>query len=191
MRYEQIAAWMRADVDRVSQALGQKGRINQENWIEQAQILAKSGTTVYSTRRALGQGRTAAPTPDEGERGPPAPSAPLPRPMSRVGVSAAVVAPPPDPKPAVASAPMVAERAAFAGAPAQARRRCRSVRPSRRAMTTCSASAALPLRSSRSCLPLFRADFGALQRRVGCQPRRPSQEASRLPPPSYSAVGGG
>jgi len=94
-RYEQIAAWMRADVDRFSLALGQKGRINRENWIEQAQVLAKGGETVYSARRAAGAASTAAPTPDEGERGPPTPAAPLPRPMSRVGVSAAVIAPPP------------------------------------------------------------------------------------------------
>jgi len=119
VRYEQIAAWMRADVVRFSLALGQKGRINQENWIEQAQILAKGGETVYSARRASGEASTAAPTPDEGERGPPTPSAPLPRPMSRVGVSAVVVAPPPDIKAAGSAAPMVAERAAFAGAQAQ------------------------------------------------------------------------
>jgi predicted flap endonuclease-1-like 5' DNA nuclease len=116
VRYEQIAAWMRADVDRFSLALGQKGRISQENWIEQAQILAKGGATHYSLRRAVGEAGTAAPTPDEGDRGPPTPSAPLPRPMSRVGVSAAVVTPPPDPKAAEARAPLVSERAAFAAA---------------------------------------------------------------------------
>ena len=120
-RYDQIAAWTREDVKRVGQALGLKGRINQENWIEQALILAKGGETHYSARRARGEAPTATPTPDEGES--PAPSsAPLPRPMSRAGVSAAVVSPPPmvDVRPATAavvpltSAPMVAERAAFA-----------------------------------------------------------------------------
>ena len=44
-RYEHIAAWLRDDVNKVSQALGIKGRINQENWIEQALILAKGGET--------------------------------------------------------------------------------------------------------------------------------------------------
>ena len=34
------------------QSLGQQGRINQENWIEQAQILAKGGETHYASRRA-------------------------------------------------------------------------------------------------------------------------------------------
>src|SRR5262245_26778635 len=94
-RYEQIAAWMQADVQRVDQALGDKGRVNRENWIEQAQVLAKGGETHYSARRARGVGPSAAPTPDEGERGPPTPAAPLPRAMSRAGVAAVVVAPPP------------------------------------------------------------------------------------------------
>jgi predicted flap endonuclease-1-like 5' DNA nuclease len=112
-RYDRIAAWTRDDVKRVSQALGLKGRINQENWIEQALILSKGGETHYSARRARGEAPSATPTPDEGER-------PLPRPMSRAGVSAAVVSPPPmvDAKAAIATppaaAPLVAERAAFA-----------------------------------------------------------------------------
>jgi predicted flap endonuclease-1-like 5' DNA nuclease len=127
-RYDQIAAWMRADVLSIGEALGlAAGRINRENWIEQAQVLAKGGETDYSVRRARGEGASAAPTPDEGEGSPPAPSGsqPLPRPMSRAGVSAAVVtaAPPPaaavEPAPrpdsaATASPPLVAERAAFA-----------------------------------------------------------------------------
>ena len=54
-RYEQIAAWMRSDIERVEQSLGQKGRINQENWIEQAQILTKGGETHYASRRARGE----------------------------------------------------------------------------------------------------------------------------------------
>src|SRR5262245_45988225 len=97
-RYEQIAAWMRADVVRVGDALSvAAGRINQENWIEQAQVLAKGAETHYSARRARGEAASAAPTPDEGERGaspPQAAAAPLPRPMSRAGVAAVVVAPP-------------------------------------------------------------------------------------------------
>jgi len=119
-RYEQIAAWMKADVDRFGLALGgERGRISRENWIEQAQVLSKGVATLYAARRAAGEASTAAPTPDEGERGPPAPAAPLPRPMSRVGVSAAVVAAPPPasapaPAPAAATSPLVSDRAAFA-----------------------------------------------------------------------------
>jgi predicted flap endonuclease-1-like 5' DNA nuclease len=115
-RYELIAAWMQADVQRIDQALADKGRVNRENWIEQAQILAKGGETHYSARHARGEAASAAPTPDEGQRGPPAPAAPLPRAMSRAGVAAVVVAPPlTETRPAAPpSPPLVAERAAFA-----------------------------------------------------------------------------
>ena len=116
-RFDEIAAWGRADVDRVSQALGQKGRVSRENWVEQAQILAKGGQTFFSVRRARGEASTAVPTPDEGVRAAPA-SGELPRPMSRVGVAAVVIAPAPDTGRSPAAEPMVAERAAFAGEPA-------------------------------------------------------------------------
>jgi predicted flap endonuclease-1-like 5' DNA nuclease len=91
-RYAAIAAWMKADVARIGQALGIGGRISQENWIEQAQILAAGGETHYSARRARGEAASAVPTPDEGERGPAAPASGSPLP------------------------PLVSERAAFAGA---------------------------------------------------------------------------
>jgi predicted flap endonuclease-1-like 5' DNA nuclease len=122
VRYDQVAAWQRPDIERVGQALGQKGRIARENWIEQAQILAKGGQTHYSARRARGEASTARPTPDEGvsAAAAPAPAGDLPRPMSRVGVSAVVIAPP-APQPATAPAPPhVSDRAAFAHQPAAA-----------------------------------------------------------------------
>ncbi len=123
--FEQIAAWQRDDVVRIGKELGQKGRVARENWIEQAQILAKGGQTLFSVRRARGEGSTASPTPDEGvPRLPPAPGpAPLlPLPMSRVGVAAVVIAPPAEaphsaataPAPPTDSPPLVSERAAFA-----------------------------------------------------------------------------
>ena len=59
---------MQPDVKRIGEALGLGGRINQENWIEQAQVLAKGGETYFATRRARGEAASAAPTPDEGER---------------------------------------------------------------------------------------------------------------------------
>jgi predicted flap endonuclease-1-like 5' DNA nuclease len=136
-RYEHIASWMRDDVKKVSQELGFKGRINQENWIEQALILAKGGETHYSSRRARGEAATAAPTSNDG--------ATLPRPMSRGGVAAAVVAPPPaETKPAPAAAapalspPLVSERAAFAGGTA--------VRQQRPASDAVEAVQAVPVR---------------------------------------------
>jgi predicted flap endonuclease-1-like 5' DNA nuclease len=54
-RYGEIAKWTRKEVSEVDAALGLKGRIERENWIEQAQILANNGETAYSRRRALGQ----------------------------------------------------------------------------------------------------------------------------------------
>ncbi len=53
--YAQIGGWRPDDVSRVSQELGFKGRIEQENWIEQAQILAGGHDTFYSSRLARGE----------------------------------------------------------------------------------------------------------------------------------------
>jgi len=48
--YEQVANWTRADIDRISELLDFKGRIERENWIEQARILASGGQTEFSRR---------------------------------------------------------------------------------------------------------------------------------------------
>jgi predicted flap endonuclease-1-like 5' DNA nuclease len=48
--YEQIANWTGADIERISQILDFKGRIERENWIEQARILATGGQTEFSRR---------------------------------------------------------------------------------------------------------------------------------------------
>jgi predicted flap endonuclease-1-like 5' DNA nuclease len=127
-RYEQIAAWTRGEVDRIGQALGQKGRIARQNWIEQAQVLAGGSQTLFSLRRARGEGSTAAPTADEGVPSLPAqpPTAPLlPLPMSRGGVSAVVIGPQ---AAAPAASPSVADRAAFAH-PAQSPAAAVPIRP--------------------------------------------------------------
>jgi predicted flap endonuclease-1-like 5' DNA nuclease len=103
-RYDEIAAWMQPDVRRIGDALGLGGRINQENWIEQAQVLAKGGETYYATRRARGEAASAAPTPDEGARmSASTPSSIAPRPSTGGGAGASFDSP-----------PDVAERAAFA-----------------------------------------------------------------------------
>ena len=65
-RYEQIAAWMQPDVRRIGDALGLGRRINQENWIEQAQVLAKGGETHYARRLARGEIVAAQVVRDEG-----------------------------------------------------------------------------------------------------------------------------
>ena len=94
-RYEQIAAWVRADVRRIGQVLGiGSARINQENWIEQAGILAKGGETHYSARRARGETARVVPLADGVAPAPQQQDASmLPRPMARGGVSAVVVMP--------------------------------------------------------------------------------------------------
>jgi predicted flap endonuclease-1-like 5' DNA nuclease len=53
--YEQVANWTRADIDRISQVLDFKGRIERENWIEQARILASGGQTEFSRRADRGE----------------------------------------------------------------------------------------------------------------------------------------
>jgi len=48
--YRQIANWSFADVERVSKKLNFNGRIERENWIEQARILSSGGQTEFSQR---------------------------------------------------------------------------------------------------------------------------------------------
>jgi predicted flap endonuclease-1-like 5' DNA nuclease len=54
-RYEQIAHWTAEDIERVSGKLDFKGRIERENWIEQARILASGGQTEFSRRIDRGE----------------------------------------------------------------------------------------------------------------------------------------
>ena len=68
-RFADIAAWKKDDVRRISQALGFRGRIEQENWIEQAQILMNGSETAFSRSRA-GMQPLAKPSPDQGEQRP-------------------------------------------------------------------------------------------------------------------------
>jgi len=53
--YEQIANWTGADIDRISEMLDFKGRIQRENWVEQARILASGGQTEFSRRADRGE----------------------------------------------------------------------------------------------------------------------------------------
>lgn len=66
-RFAEIAAWKPDQVAAIAAALGMPGRIERENWIEQAQILATGGETTFSQRRDRGETATAEPIPDEGE----------------------------------------------------------------------------------------------------------------------------
>jgi predicted flap endonuclease-1-like 5' DNA nuclease len=65
-RYADIAAWTPSDVARVSQSLGFQGRIEQENWIEQAQILSRGGETAFARRKDRGEASVVAPSADTG-----------------------------------------------------------------------------------------------------------------------------
>jgi predicted flap endonuclease-1-like 5' DNA nuclease len=56
--YEQIANWTRADIDRINQILDFKGRIERENWVEQARILCSGGYTEFSRRADRGEVET-------------------------------------------------------------------------------------------------------------------------------------
>lgn len=49
--FEHIAAWSTSDAKRMGQELDIPGRIEREQWVEQAQILAKGGETYYSRNR--------------------------------------------------------------------------------------------------------------------------------------------
>jgi predicted flap endonuclease-1-like 5' DNA nuclease len=111
-RYADIASWQPADVARISQSLGFNGRIERENWIEQAQILARGGETEFSRRMDRGEAVTAAATPDVSQSKvvvPPVGAAATPKPA---------VTSTPAATPAVATQPQVENRAAFAGRPA-------------------------------------------------------------------------
>ncbi len=60
-RYGEVAGWSAGDVDNVSKTLGLKGRIEHENWIEQAQVLSKGGETAFSRRYDRGEMEMAPP----------------------------------------------------------------------------------------------------------------------------------
>ena len=53
-----VANWTAADVDRVSKALDFGGRIERENWVEQARILASGGQTEFARRVDRGEVET-------------------------------------------------------------------------------------------------------------------------------------
>jgi predicted flap endonuclease-1-like 5' DNA nuclease len=126
-RYEEIAAFTPQDVRRIDDALGLARRINRENWIEQAQVLASGGETYFAARRARGETASASPTANEGEgqvlpqsRPVAAEAAPSAGEAAVTAIDLPAAAPAPVPAaPPPASNPDVADRAAFAaGRPA-------------------------------------------------------------------------
>jgi len=92
-RFADIAAWRPDDVRRISEAFGFKGRIEHENWIEQAQILAAGGQTAFVRRKLEASQQLAKPGVDEGTSRKPATGAPPARSSAAVsGIGAAVAA---------------------------------------------------------------------------------------------------
>ena len=125
--FADIANWKPDDVARISSALKIPGRIEQENWIEQAQILAKGGETYYSRRKAQSVSLSR-PTPDEGERltirvpaaTRPAEAAAPPSPAMPAPAAATPVTAPPAPAPSTEALKSAAAAAAAAVQAAQA-----------------------------------------------------------------------
>jgi predicted flap endonuclease-1-like 5' DNA nuclease len=126
-RYDEIAALTPKEVRRIDDALGLKGRISRENWIEQAAILARGEETYFAKRRARGETANASPTQDEGEPHPAAAGAAPPagaeqrgslRTAPGIGVANTPASPPPPATSGAATEPDVSGRAAFAEAAA-------------------------------------------------------------------------
>ncbi len=88
-RFADIAAWREDDVRFISQALGFRGRIERENWIEQAQILMGGSETAFSRRDHVGL--VTKPTDDQGDQQA-ATAAPVSQPAETSGVEEAVAA---------------------------------------------------------------------------------------------------
>jgi predicted flap endonuclease-1-like 5' DNA nuclease len=121
-RFEDVARLTPADVKGLNETLDLKGRIDEENWTGQAQILATGGETYYSRRRDRG-----VPMPDAVSPAAPAPAmeapkraAPAPAPAAPVLAAATVAAPQPAPAPAPAAPrPAPAPAASAAPSPSQ------------------------------------------------------------------------
>lgn len=64
--FRQIAAWVREEIDWVSGYLAFPGRIDRENWVEQAKVLAAGGDTEFSKRVDRGEVETSR---DDGQKG--------------------------------------------------------------------------------------------------------------------------
>lgn len=61
-RYNDIARWTAKDVAAANRVLSTKGRVERENWIEQAAMLAGGGLTDYARRRLRGEHAAAKPS---------------------------------------------------------------------------------------------------------------------------------
>ena len=64
--FSQIAAWVRDEIDWVGSYLAFPGRIDREDWVGQARVLAKGGDTEFSKRVDRGEVATSR---DSGDKG--------------------------------------------------------------------------------------------------------------------------
>ena len=53
-RFEQIAAWKKADMDKVNEQLKFKGRIEREEWVPQAKLLAAGNEDQFAKKYGSG-----------------------------------------------------------------------------------------------------------------------------------------
>jgi predicted flap endonuclease-1-like 5' DNA nuclease len=115
-RFEEVARLTPADIKGLNETLDLKGRIDEENWLGQAHILATGGETYYSRRRDRGVPMPDAVSPAAAVPAMEAPKPPAPRPAA---APAAAVEPPKQPAPSPAPAPRAPPAAAPAVSAAQ------------------------------------------------------------------------
>jgi predicted flap endonuclease-1-like 5' DNA nuclease len=54
-RFEQIASWSEADIDRIDSQLGRfKGRIRRDQWVEQAKLLVSGDKDAFEAKFGRG-----------------------------------------------------------------------------------------------------------------------------------------
>jgi len=117
-RFQDLVRLTPADIKGLNETLDLKGRIDEENWTGQAQILATGGETYYSRRRDRG-----VPMPDAASPAAPVPAAEAAKPAQAAPTPAQAQAVPPAPAQAprpVAPAPAAPVVAAAAPAPSPA-----------------------------------------------------------------------
>ena len=164
-RFDDIARWTPADINRVNQALGLTGRTDREQWIEQAQILAKGGETYYSRNRAAAvRGDTPASSPSPAPASTPAPTPAPAIAQQSVAAATAAAAAAAMPKPAAfqpqqtASATQASPPANAAAAALQGRSVAEMAAAAAAAIAAASASVTRGIRPIEPISPLSRAN---------------------------------
>jgi predicted flap endonuclease-1-like 5' DNA nuclease len=99
-RFQDLVRLTPADIKGLNETLDLKGRIDEENWTGQAQILATGGETYYSRRRDRG-----VPMPDAASPAAPVPAAEAAKPAQAAPAPAQAQVVPPAPAPAQAVPP--------------------------------------------------------------------------------------